>query len=463
MVRCLSIALLGVVAFVVGCGSPREEGLIVNLQTDYAPSVEFDHVRVELDGAMRREVSASARDYARPRFVTTFSAASPGRRSVAVALMRGMVEVARRTIEIPFEGNYLATVVITRSCNGVVCTPGNSCFGARCIPDSCVTGTEPSCPPPLCTMDTMCMQSAPCVRAECVAGACLESPDASACAATEACVPGVGCVALNAPDAGAPDGGAPDAFTAADAYAPDAYAPDANVPDAFIPVPSFTLHYLAPGGASWTTVVPRGDFPTTEVEAAFTAHDGTMRVMTHDEVFSMTRESVFTARVSRASLFPEIGTAVVGAADRIGGTLTLHHGEHTGYTWSDVAAPGYAGTVATSGLPMTWRGPFAPSPWEFIAAFSFPDNAFNWARPDGAASCGMSIPGRYTGYLSYDGFGPRQMRETTYDDECSQFVASRPVAEFGPLSFPSSPALANPWEIDAVTYAGGLYVFTSPE
>ena len=236
----LLMASLAAFVMIVGCPNTRDEGLIVNVQTDYAPAIEFDAVLVRLDEGAPRNIPVSARDrFSRPLFITTYTDAAPGRRVVAASLMRGTREVARRTVQLEFSGTYLVTVVLTRSCRGVECLDGQSCLGQRCIPNTCITGLEESCPRAQCASDAACTTTTACVRGECVAGVCLQQPNNGLCLSNEVCVPETGCVALPSEmdggeddassidaggtdagnfDAGITDSGAGDVTIAADAY-----------------------------------------------------------------------------------------------------------------------------------------------------------------------------------------------------------------------------------------------------
>ena len=192
--RLLGLLVLIVASFAAGCPR-REEGLIVNVQTDYIPVAEFDTVRVRLDDADVRDVAmAPGVRVSRPMFMTTYDMAAPGTRVVSVSLMRGSLELARRNVQVQFGGTYLVTVVLTRSCAGLSCIAGQSCLGRRCVPDTCITGLEPSCPMPECTSNAACASTTPCVEGECLAGACFQRPNDALCTTSEVCLPETGCI-----------------------------------------------------------------------------------------------------------------------------------------------------------------------------------------------------------------------------------------------------------------------------
>ncbi len=175
--------------------APPDQGLIINLRTDFVPAVEFDALRVWVEGGESREVAVRASErFSRARYVTTFLDVPRGQRRVVMALSLGGVEFTRRTHDLPFSGSYLDTFTIERSCLGVECSVIESCRGRVCVPATCITGEEPSCPPPQCTDDSMCMTTTACVSAECASGVCLETPDDALCPADRLCVPAQGCV-----------------------------------------------------------------------------------------------------------------------------------------------------------------------------------------------------------------------------------------------------------------------------
>ena len=186
----------------LGCSRP-EQGLIVNVQTDYIPVAEFDTVRVRLDDADVRNVLVRTGDrIARPMFVTTYNEAAPGPRRVSVSLMRGNLELSRRNVEVQFRGTYLVTVVLTRSCAGLSCGVSQSCLGTRCVPVTCITGFEDDCPAPDCVSNASCASTTPCVVGECIAGACFQRPNDALCTASQICLPQTGCITRPiAPDA----------------------------------------------------------------------------------------------------------------------------------------------------------------------------------------------------------------------------------------------------------------------
>ncbi len=219
--------MLALFTLALGCPTPRSEGLIVNVQTDYIPRAEFDFVRVRLDaGENRDHVVTMAERFSRPRYVTTYQDTSAGRRTIEVSLMRGNRVVARRSVVFPFVDSYLINVILTRSCGALECATNESCFGRICVPDTCIDGDPTLCPPAQCTADSMCSSTVACVDPTCVAGACFDVAVDERCPADQYCLPGTGCV----PRLVMPV----DAAMPVDAYVPegvDAFCVAASCPD----------------------------------------------------------------------------------------------------------------------------------------------------------------------------------------------------------------------------------------
>jgi hypothetical protein len=207
---CVSVLLcLLAAAAVPGC-SADEEGLVVSLQTDFVPGVEIDAARVTLDDAVERSVALAPRtSLSRPYRLTAYTMVLDGRRDVEVSLLSGGDVVAVRRVSVPFVRSRLVNVVISRTCRGVVCGETQTCIAGTCESPRCETGTEPECPRAQCRDASECTSSTACVDPTCVAGICLEAGSEAGCSATQACVPGVGCVTLAERDAGRFDGGAP--------------------------------------------------------------------------------------------------------------------------------------------------------------------------------------------------------------------------------------------------------------
>lgn len=202
----LSLFALGVM--LLGC-PPSNEGLLVNVQTEFTPVLEFDAVRISLDERTRDEVAVHALDrFVDSRRVASYGDVPPGRRRVTVELLDDRVVVVSRVAEFEFSGSYLLNVVLSRSCAGVRCNLEETCVGSVCVPSTCVTGYEVSCPPATCAADSACRTPVACADARCVEGFCVSFPNNDRCAAGEVCRADMGCVMRPIePDAGRADAG----------------------------------------------------------------------------------------------------------------------------------------------------------------------------------------------------------------------------------------------------------------
>lgn len=187
----------------LGC-APTNEGLVISLETDFLPALEFDRVLVEVDGAMERRIVPSAHeDFGHPRVLTSYSNLATGDRLIRVTLSHRDVVLTARRVRVAFSGSRVLNVVISRSCLDVRCEASETCFGGRCASLGCVTGEEPECPTPTCVRDSDCTSETACVTPRCTHGVCLES-DGQTCDALEVCHPDQGCVSIGeSDDAGA--------------------------------------------------------------------------------------------------------------------------------------------------------------------------------------------------------------------------------------------------------------------
>lgn len=224
------IAALSLVS--AACDGEGAVDLVVDLQTDFVPGVEFVEVRVELpDGTLRELGVEREDDYLRGFRVAEYPALDPDDRVVTTTLLGadGAV-VGGRRILVDHRRSLVLSVLVTRDCAAVSCPgpgdPGDhtECVAGGCAPLECVSGAEPSCPEAECASATDCTASTACTSARCVDGACLFEGDDSQCGPGEFCRPESGCAAI--PDLPV-DAGAP-----RDAGMMDAGAPDAGVVDA---------------------------------------------------------------------------------------------------------------------------------------------------------------------------------------------------------------------------------------
>lgn len=455
-------AALVLAAAAAGCSS--SSGLVIDVRTDFTPGTDFTSVRTEVSRTrfsspapegMVAYHAVSGGDYERGARVQELADLAPGDWFVRVTLLSASdAGVAQRTVSVRVSGRYAMTVILTRSCTGVVCPPAadpsrTECSGGVCVDPDCSPDNPAACPPPACTSDTECPAPGPCARASCAFGVCLSVPSDALCALAEACGPDFRCRPRS--DAGPGDAGF-------DAEAERDAGPDPSRPTAW---------FLPRGTAPWTMPTLTGDVPTDTIEAAF-AQLGTdeMMVLTHTELFVMrisTRS--FIERRSRDEVFPEVAGQVLQGATLVGIDLYLVTRDVWMYTWSNAArTPTFVRFIVHEDLGPDWSGPLTPPWWQLYATFYVPDNADGWATADPVAMiCGASPVNNYSGFLSTDGFGPRHMVVTVYDATCSQFVDQSGYGDpgFTPFSLPGAPP--SPWEIDAAEWYEGLWVFTSPE
>ncbi len=230
------------------CASELE--LSVDVKTDLVPGVEFDRVRVFLNGAMVAEADASLgeSDFGESSLtgerVADLSGLEKGEYELRVVLdVPASGATQERTVLVDLDESLAVVVVLTRDCRNVAC-PGDgspsaiSCLGGSCVDPTCVTGNEPSCPEPECTENAQCGTSVECAIGICAANVCLEAPSDDRCESGEYCSPEEGClpVPVRFEDAGTEDAAMEDAAMedAGRDVGPDA-SPDVG-PDASVEV-----------------------------------------------------------------------------------------------------------------------------------------------------------------------------------------------------------------------------------
>ncbi len=193
-----------------GCGETGFD-VFVDLRTDLAPGVEFDHVRTELLTDVELGTDARARineftvseagDYSEGIRVAEFGGVSEGTFMVRVQLTVGTGIVAERVVRVELRGSTGVPVVITRTCRGVSCprdgdpSDAVSCVGGLCQAPECATGREAACAAPQCSTGTDCpAPPAACAAAACVDGLCFDVLDDGACTDGELCHADLACV-----------------------------------------------------------------------------------------------------------------------------------------------------------------------------------------------------------------------------------------------------------------------------
>jgi hypothetical protein len=426
----------------------RSEGLIVNLQTDLRAGVEFDAVRVTIDGADARTLPVSTTSrFTQPSLVTQYDTVATGRHLVRVSLMEGASERVSRSLTIQFNRSYLLTAIIASSCLDVPCETGFSCSGARCVPNDCVTGTELSCPRPACVRDADCMRTgASCAQPTCASGVCLETPNDALCGPGEVCVVSTGCVAT------ASDAGRPDAAMSVDATLPI----DAPVG------PCGTLGcrawVLRRGATEWTAVPRTPDplGPTTPVRDVFDVESLRIAYVLTDTTFHVMRLSdmTYTSSGLRNELLPR----TAGMMTRSSGSSPAGAGqtfETVGIVVASFGAHIYHLDLATRAMTFVvdapfgadWSTPSAPNPALIRVGWLAGDNDAGWVTGSPQTLCETPST-RTTTYIAF-------VTDTAVhisDSTCGAFYPPIPHESFAPFTLPGAPMLAG---VAAGFYSGG--------
>lgn len=243
--KLLRIALCGLM---LGCPSePTQPTVRVDLKTDYVPFVEFDAVRMEVgdnDLAFRIDrVVDGGENYLRGQRINE-TMVQRGEHPITITLFHTGAVVATRRVSAIVQANItVVTVVLTRSCEAVMCPNDNpaleSCLGGRCVDPRCTPETPEFCPAAQCEAPTECaMPDNACVESRCDLGVCLAVPNNALCDDGEVCHGLRGCIVGDVRrDAGPSDGGMIDVqmFDAGsrDAGPLDAGTTDSGAPDVF--------------------------------------------------------------------------------------------------------------------------------------------------------------------------------------------------------------------------------------
>lgn len=197
----LARAWLAAFSVLAACSNNGSE-ISVTLRTDYVPQVEFDEVRVFLamDGGREEVLSQSARslDYVQGQRIVTFEDIVPGDYRLRAQLHRGNVIVGSRSVGFSPTQDTNATLIVTRSCEGVMC-PGadpmaTECSGGRCVLPACSPEAPAACGEG-CVVDGDCVATAACAEGRCTTeGSCVFTGAAGACGDSEYCDAQVGCL-----------------------------------------------------------------------------------------------------------------------------------------------------------------------------------------------------------------------------------------------------------------------------
>ncbi len=203
-------------SFALGCAGAPPGALVVDIETDFVPGIEFRDVESELVafvGELPNGVTLFER--AQPAFepeaestilrVASFDALAPGDYLLLVRLRAvDGFQVAEARQLVTFSGRpTIVRLPLSRGCFGVFCPgPGDPAENTRCrrglcVPERCAPD-DPECSPE-CETDANCAPSSPCTEPRCVDGDCQQTPVHSRCGALEWCDPGSGCRPLDAP------------------------------------------------------------------------------------------------------------------------------------------------------------------------------------------------------------------------------------------------------------------------
>ncbi len=179
-------------ALVLASCSTSPIGLTVDVVSDWVPGLDFVAVDTEIssapftgpaDGEVRQETYdiTGSEDFFRGVRVSELEDVGAGRRFVRVSMRDAAGRfIARRTIDLDLTTSFAATVLLTRSCQAVVCpAPAGApelseCQAGRCVDPHCSPSTPELCPV-ACEGDAQCDEELVwCEGARlCRAGACL--------------------------------------------------------------------------------------------------------------------------------------------------------------------------------------------------------------------------------------------------------------------------------------------------
>ena len=229
------------------------------MRTDLVPQIEFDAVRVRLDGGTERlhEVDATP-DYVEGRRLALFEEIELGPHRVELEVMREDVVVVSRPVVVDVRGPTAVTVVVTRDCVSATCPgPGDplgatACLGGACVDEACSVENPGACPEPACESASECPMRDACSLARCEAGVCLYA-DGARCGPSDYCHPEDGCLPRVTPSADcayeAPTGAVFHVATDGDDDAGDGSAerPWASITRAVLSVPDGSTVLVAPG------------------------------------------------------------------------------------------------------------------------------------------------------------------------------------------------------------------------
>src|SRR5262245_26773988 len=110
------------VVLVAGCSGDVQ--FAVDVRTDFVPGTEFTRVDVWVDGASATHLVAPGEDWFSGARVADMPIA-PGDHDVRVRLLKpDMTVLHEREVRLVVRQSYVLTVVVTRTCAGIVCAAG---------------------------------------------------------------------------------------------------------------------------------------------------------------------------------------------------------------------------------------------------------------------------------------------------------------------------------------------------
>ena len=203
---------------VSGCGLGPRVTLVVSLQTDLVPEIEFTHVRVTVRDEAEPPLSVSDRSFLEPSRVADVRTA-PGTMRVNVQLLdRASQVVAERMIIADLTRSTGVVVFVSAQCRGVIC-PGEDdpCIDGVCTAASSVCGDRPCrlgtgptcsggecddpeafCPSGVCDHSCEvvedCSTSTACGDLACISNVCVGAPRPGECVPPTYCAVYLGCV-----------------------------------------------------------------------------------------------------------------------------------------------------------------------------------------------------------------------------------------------------------------------------
>lgn len=210
-------ALFTIGLLLAACDGGGGNTLVIELRTDYVPGVELATARADVltgpsGGRFVEHVADVDGDYTNGVRLGEIDGLPDGTVELRVSLVGADgTTFAQRPINVELTSDRGVIVVVTRSCEGILCSDPSlpACVGGRCVDPTCLVGTEPTCGGTECTDASTCPTGASCADPVCRDGVCLLEGDDAACGPGGACNPSTGCVggADAGVDAGPADAG----------------------------------------------------------------------------------------------------------------------------------------------------------------------------------------------------------------------------------------------------------------